>query len=102
MKPDSPTRRLVTILTELPRLLLYYVQEIKSEVLSLLPINKHLFTYRLTQFKDSNTAVWVPGAFSLGVKRPGREANLRLVPRSKNEWSYISTPPIRHHGVVFS
>jgi len=22
------------------------------------------------------------------------------VPRSKNEWSYTSTPPIRLHGVV--
>jgi hypothetical protein len=25
---------------------------------------------------------------------------LSLVPRSKNEWSYTSTPPIRLHGVV--
>jgi hypothetical protein len=24
------------------------------------------------------------------------------VPRSKNEWSYTSTPPIRLHGVVLS
>jgi hypothetical protein len=45
---------------------------------------------------------WVAGALSLGVKRPGREANysLHLVPRSKNEWSYTFTPPIRLHGVV--
>jgi len=28
--------------------------------------------------------------------------HLHLVPRSKNEWSYISTPPIRLHGVVLS
>jgi hypothetical protein len=28
--------------------------------------------------------------------------HLRIVPRSKNEWSYISTPPIRLHGVVLS
>jgi hypothetical protein len=26
--------------------------------------------------------------------------HLHLVPRSKNEWSYISTSPIRLHGVV--
>jgi hypothetical protein len=37
---------------------------------------------------------WVPGALSLGVKRPGREADHLppLVPRSKNEWSHTSTP----------
>jgi len=27
---------------------------------------------------------------------------LHLVPRSKNAWSYSSTPPIRLHGVVLS
>jgi hypothetical protein len=31
---------------------------------------------------------WVPGALSVGIKWPGREAD----PRSKNEWSYTSTP----------
>jgi len=35
---------------------------------------------------------WVLGALSLEVKRPGREADHSLVPRSKNEWSYTSTP----------
>jgi len=25
---------------------------------------------------------------------------LHLVPRSKNEWSYTSTPPLHLHGVV--
>jgi hypothetical protein len=47
---------------------------------------------------------WVLGAFSLGVKRPGREA-AHSPPSSaevKNAWSYISTPPIRLHGVVLS
>jgi hypothetical protein len=37
---------------------------------------------------------WVPGALSLGVKRPGREAD-HPPPSSaevKNEWSYTSTP----------
>jgi hypothetical protein len=28
--------------------------------------------------------------------------DLHLVPRSKNEWSYTSTPPIRLHDVVLS
>jgi hypothetical protein len=47
---------------------------------------------------------WVPGALPLGVKRPGREAD-HSPPSSaevKNTWSYISTPPIRLHGVVLS
>jgi hypothetical protein len=46
---------------------------------------------------------WVPGAVSLGVKRPGREAD-HLSPSSaeaKNEWSYKSTPPIRLHDVMY-
>jgi hypothetical protein len=47
---------------------------------------------------------WVPEALSLGVKRPGREAD-HSPPSSakvKNAWSYTSTPPIRLHGVVLS
>jgi hypothetical protein len=47
---------------------------------------------------------WVPGALSLGLKRPGREAD-HSPPSSaevKNAWSCISTPPIRLHGVVLS
>jgi hypothetical protein len=46
----------------------------------------------------------VLGDLSLGVKRPGREAN-HSPPSSvevKNEWSYTSTPSIRLHGVVLS
>jgi hypothetical protein len=37
---------------------------------------------------------WVSGPLSLAVKRTGREADRspHLVPRSKNEWSYTSTP----------
>jgi hypothetical protein len=40
----------------------------------------------------------------LGVKRPGVKLtiHLHLVPRSKNYWSYTSTPPIRLYGVVLS
>jgi hypothetical protein len=35
---------------------------------------------------------WVPGALSLGVKWPGREADhSNVVPMSKNVWSYTST-----------
>jgi hypothetical protein len=47
---------------------------------------------------------WVAGAPSLGVKRPGREAD-HSPPSSaevKNAWSYTSTPPIGLHGVVLS
>jgi hypothetical protein len=45
---------------------------------------------------------WVPAAFSLGVKRPGREADHSPPSNTEviNAWSYISTPPIRLHGVV--
>jgi hypothetical protein len=47
---------------------------------------------------------WVPGALSLEVKWPGREAD-HSPPSSaevKNAWSYTSTPPVRFHGVVLS
>jgi hypothetical protein len=47
---------------------------------------------------------WVLKALSLGVKRPGREAD-HTPPSSgeiKNAWSYTSTLPIRLHGVVLS
>jgi len=47
---------------------------------------------------------WVPGALSLGVKRPVSEAD-RSPPSSsevKNAWSYTSTPPIRLHSLVLS
>jgi hypothetical protein len=44
----------------------------------------------------------VPESLSLEVKWPGREADHSppLVPRSKNEWSYTSTPPVRLHSMV--
>jgi hypothetical protein len=37
---------------------------------------------------------WVPGAVSLGVKRPGRESDYSPPSRAdfKNAWSYTSTP----------
>jgi hypothetical protein len=47
---------------------------------------------------------WVQGALSLGVRRPGREAD-HTPPSSadvKNVWSYTSTLPIRLRGVVLS
>jgi hypothetical protein len=47
---------------------------------------------------------WVPGALSLEVKRPGREADHSSPPSSgvKNVWNYTSAPAIRLHGVVLS
>jgi hypothetical protein len=47
---------------------------------------------------------WVPGALSLVVKWPGREADHSPPSGAevKNEWSYISAPPVRLHGVVLS
>jgi len=47
---------------------------------------------------------WVLGALSLGVKRPGREAD-HSPPSSaevNNAQSYTSTPPVRLNGVVLS
>jgi hypothetical protein len=47
---------------------------------------------------------WVPGALSLGVKRPGRGGD-HSHPSSaevKNTWSYTSPPPIRIHGTVLT
>jgi hypothetical protein len=46
---------------------------------------------------------WVPGALSLGTEScrgVKLTTHLHLVPRSKNEWSYMSTLPIRPHGVL--
>jgi hypothetical protein len=45
---------------------------------------------------------WVPGALSLRVKLPGREANHSLPSSAevKNMWSYDSTYPIRLQSVV--
>jgi hypothetical protein len=46
---------------------------------------------------------WVPGALSVGVKRPGRVAdNSSPSSAEVNEWSYTSTPPMRFNGVVLS
>jgi len=45
---------------------------------------------------------WVPRAFSLGVKGPGRETDFSSPSSAevKNAWSYTSTPPIRLRGVL--
>jgi hypothetical protein len=47
---------------------------------------------------------WLPGALSLGVKRPRREADHSPSSNTEvnNVSSYTSTPPIRLHGVVLS
>jgi hypothetical protein len=44
------------------------------------------------------------GALSSVVKRTGRETDHSLSSSSEinNAWSYISTPSIRFHGVVFN
>ena len=35
------------------------------------------------------------------VKRPGREADLHLTPRFKNEWKYTSIPPYACAGIAY-
>jgi hypothetical protein len=44
------------------------------------------------------------GLFPWGYSGPGVKltTHLHLVPRSKNAWSYTSTPPLRLHSVVLS
>jgi hypothetical protein len=46
----------------------------------------------------------VPGTLSLGIKRPGREADHSPLSSAevKNAWSYTSTPSVHLHGVVLS
>jgi hypothetical protein len=49
-----------------------------------------------------STVQWVPMALSLGVKKPGHEAD-HSPPSSakvKNAWSYTSTPQVYLHGLV--
>jgi hypothetical protein len=47
---------------------------------------------------------WVPGALSLWVKRPGREADHSRLSSAevKNAWSCTSTPPVRLHGEMLT
>jgi len=46
----------------------------------------------------------IPGSLSLGVKRPGREADQsqQSTTEVKNAWSFTSTTSVRLHGVVLS
>jgi hypothetical protein len=46
----------------------------------------------------------VPGSLTLGVKRPGHEADYSFSSSAevKNAWNYTSTPPISLYGVVLS
>jgi hypothetical protein len=74
---------------------------------------RHDFDYTNTlHFPDFRQALgptqppiqWVPGALSLGVKRPGSETDHSPLSSSdvKNACNYTSTTPIRLHGVVLS
>jgi hypothetical protein len=46
----------------------------------------------------------VPGTLSVGVNRPGREADHSptSIVEVKNAWTYTSTPPTVLHGLVLS
>jgi hypothetical protein len=53
---------------------------------------------------NNNIIQWVPGVLFPGLKQPACEAD-HSPPSSagvKNEWSYISTPPVGLHGVVLN
>jgi hypothetical protein len=59
---------------------------------------------RPAQGPTQPSILWVPGVFSLGVKRLGREAD-HSPPSSaevKKAWNYTSTSPVRLYVVVFS
>jgi len=65
-----------------------------------------LFTTASTPYlgRTQPPTQWMPGTLSLGVKRPGCEAN-HSPPSSavvENECIYTSTPTIRLHGVALS
>jgi hypothetical protein len=59
---------------------------------------------RIFLFTTQPPIQWVQGDLSLGVKRPGREADYSPPSSAEitNEWIYTSTSPILLHGFVFS
>jgi hypothetical protein len=59
---------------------------------------------RLARRPTQPSVQWVAEFPSLGVKRPGREANHSLPSSAKfkNGWSCTSTPQIRLYGVMLS
>jgi hypothetical protein len=69
-------------------------------------VSRFYLTYFITAFRLAMGSTqppiqWVLGALSLRVKRLGREADhSHLVPTSRNEWSYTSTPTIPFNSVV--
>jgi len=68
-------------------------------------ISPHLLFYLHQRVQTGSGAhPCVPGVLSLGIKRPGCEAD-RSPPSNadvKNAWSYSITPPIRLHDEVLS
>jgi hypothetical protein len=56
-------------------------------------MNEFCASHRMALGSIQPSIQWVPGALSLGVKRPGREAD-HSPPSSAevNVWSYTSTP----------
>jgi hypothetical protein len=61
----------------------------------ILQYSRRIWSTHETALRSTQPPIqWVLGALSLGLKRPGREADYssHLVPRSKNVWSYTSTP----------
>jgi hypothetical protein len=64
------------------------------------------FSIRSTKihFGTQSPVQRVTGALSLGVKRPGREANRSPLSSAevKNAWSCTSTLPIHLHGLVLN
>jgi len=69
--------------------------------------HKTVFNFCILSTLRSNCLVAVEGkAFctqnEADLLRRKETAGREKSPRSKNEWNYISTPPIRLHGVVLS
>jgi hypothetical protein len=60
---------------------------------SIIRLAVHFIARNMVPYKKGRIQ-WVPGPLSLGIKRPGREAD-HSPPSSaevKNTWSYTSTP----------
>jgi len=69
----------------------------------MMPLFLHVVGIQLVGAHPSSYPMDTRGSF-LGVKAAGVWSwpHLKLVPRSKNEWRYTSTLPIRLHGVLLS
>jgi hypothetical protein len=58
--------------------------------------------YRVQNGSGAHPASYTMGTRGSFLGSVTLSTHLHLVPRSKNEWSYTFTPPIRLHGVMLN